>query len=208
MNRPLFVIGGGGHCKVVVSTLVQCGLSVDGILDDDSSKIGSSILGIPVRKTTADFISRKAEARAILAIGDNRTRKAVFGRFSTSQIEWISVIHPRASVHPSAKIGAGTVIFAGAVIQPDAVIGDHCIINTGALIDHDCSFGKFCHIAPGCTITGGVKAEEGVFLGAGTTVIPYKNIGSWAISGAGSTIISDIPAEITVAGCPARQILR
>ena len=32
MNNPLYVLGAGGHGKVVVSTLLACGFSVDGVL--------------------------------------------------------------------------------------------------------------------------------------------------------------------------------
>lgn len=37
----LYVLGAGGHAKVVVSTLLAAGLSVDGLFDDDPSKAGA-----------------------------------------------------------------------------------------------------------------------------------------------------------------------
>lgn len=208
MTYPLYVVGAGGHCKVVISTLLECGLLIEGILDDDRRKIGTVLLGIPVKETIDNFLSQNKPARGILALGDNKVRKTLYERFASSSMEWISAIHPKAYVHSSAIVGSGTVVFAGAVIQPDSVIGDHCIVNTGALIDHDCFFGDFCHIAPGCRVTGGIKAGEGVFLGAGTTIIPSKHIGEWSTAGAGSTIISDIPPRVTVIGTPAKLLSR
>lgn len=208
MTYPLYVIGAGGHCKVVLSTLLECDFSINGILDDNNNKIGDVCLGVSVVATITDFLSWEMPARAILAIGDNRTRKSLFKRLASASMEWISVVHPKTFVHSSARIGVGTIVFAGAVIQPDSIIGDHCIVNTGALIDHDCVFSDFCHIAPGCRITGGVTVDEGAFLGAGTTVIPGKHVGAWSIAGAGSTIVHDIPAGVTVIGTPATLLSR
>jgi sugar O-acyltransferase (sialic acid O-acetyltransferase NeuD family) len=208
MTCPLYVIGAGGHGKVVISTLQECGFFVDGVLDDDRTKIGDNVLGVPVIGTIDSFIARNERAKAIFAVGNNHTRKMLSERLSSVPVEWISAVHPRAWVHPSVRIREGTVVFAGAVIQPESVLGSHCIVNTGALIDHDCLIGDFCHIAPGCRITGGVTVGEGTFLGAGSTVIPGKTIGAWSITGAGSTIIRDLPPEITAVGTPARILSR
>lgn len=204
MNNPLYVLGAGGHGKVVVSTLLACGFSVDGVLDDDAGKTGTTVLGIPVIETIEAFILRKRKARAVCAVGDNKTRKELTVRLASFPVEWVTAVHPAALVHPSVRLGNGTIVFAGAIIQPETVIGAHCIVNTGALIDHDCIIGDFCHIAPGCRITGGVTAEEGAFLGAGATVIPGVVIGPWSVTGAGSTVIRDIRPGVTAAGSPAR----
>ena len=208
MNHPLYVIGAGGHGKVVVSTLLECGFAVDGALDDDAAKTGTTILDIPVIQTIESFILRKETARAICAVGENKNRKELSVRLAASPLEWITAVHPAAWIHSSVRLGEGTIVFAGAVIQPDTVLGAHCIVNTGALIDHDSVIGNFCHLAPGCRITGGVSVGEGAFLGAGATVIPGVVIGSWSAIGAGSTVIRDIPPGATAVGSPARIIKR
>lgn len=208
MRHPLYVIGAGGHGKVVVSTLLECDLVVHGVLDDDAAKTGTTVLDIPVTQTLESFILRKETARAVCAVGENKNRKKLSARLAASPLEWVTVVHPTAWIHSSVRLGEGTIVFAGAVIQPDVAIGDHCIVNTGALIDHDCVIGDFCHLAPGCRITGGVTVGEGAFLGAGATVIPGITIGSWSVIGAGSTVIRDIPPGATAVGSPARIIKR
>lgn len=204
MTRPIYVIGAGGHGKVVLSTLLECGYPVVGIIDDDTSKKGKTLLSIPVVGTLEDLISWDKPVRAVPGIGDNSTRKKLTACLAF--VEWISVIHPRAYVHSSARIGQGSVVFAGAVIQPDSRIGAHCIVNTGALIDHDCVLGDFCHAAPGCSIAGGVRIGEGAFLGTGSSIIPGRSVGAWTTAGAGSTIVYDVPASVTVVGTPAMPI--
>ena len=140
----------------------------------------------------------------IIAIGDNPLRRSVFERFQGAA--WISVIHPEAFVHPSVRIGDGTVVFAGAVIQTDAEIGNHAIVNTGATIDHDCVLDDFVHVAPGVHLAGCVKVGEGGFLGIGAAAIMSITIGEWTTVGAGSVVVRDLPANIVAVGNPARQV--
>ena len=90
---------------------------------------------MPVVGPLAD-LSARGYRKAIIAIGDNTLREKLAG--SIKNVEWVSVVHPHAYLHPSVQLGEGTVVFAGAVVQPDASIGAHVIVNTGATIDHDC----------------------------------------------------------------------
>jgi len=199
----LYLIGAGGHAKVVLSTILAAGLSVDGLFDDDPQKQGMEIMGIPILGTISDA-KRSSPARGILAIGDNRIRYRL--AHELLGWEWLTIVHPRAYVHPSAKLGPGTVVFAGAVIQPDAQVGAHVIINTGATVDHDCRIGDFVHLAPGVHLAGNVIVEEGAFVGIGAVAVPKIRVGAWAIVGAGAVVLEDIPPQVTAIGVPARPI--
>jgi len=199
----IIVLGAGGHAKVVIATLHAAGYQIERLLDDDPARQGGVILGTPVSGPLAD-VERYPGFRAVIAVGDNQARRQITERFHG--MEWVTVIHPQAIVHPSARFGAGTVVFAGAIIQPDAAIGNHAIINTGATIDHDCRIGDYAHIAPGCHLCGDVTIGDGALLGVGSVVIPGKNIGSRAVIGAGSVVVHDLPSGITAAGTPARPI--
>jgi sugar O-acyltransferase (sialic acid O-acetyltransferase NeuD family) len=193
------VIGAGGHGKVVVSSLLAARVNVPFVLDDDRQKWGTDVLGIPVRGPVAEA-ARHGDL-AILGIGRNDERKRLA---ETLTLEWAIVVHPRAWVHPSVRIGAGSVIFAGAVIQPDTVIGNHVIVNTGALVDHDCEIGRYAHVAPGVNLAGQVTVAEGVFLGIGSSAIPGVQIGEWTTVGAGAVVADDLPSEVVAVGVPAR----
>jgi sugar O-acyltransferase (sialic acid O-acetyltransferase NeuD family) len=195
----LYVIGAGGHAKVIISTLKACDLKISGIFDDNVNLKGHNILGIPVLGPVAESRNYKVK-KAIIGIGSNSIREAIAKEYGYN---WVSVIHPQAVVDPSVKIGKGSVVFAGAVINADTVLQDHAIINTGALIDHDCIIESFVHICPGTVLTGGVHVAEGSFLGAGTKVIPGKKIGQKSIVGAGSVVIKDLPGFCTAVGNPA-----
>lgn len=202
-SRPVAVIGAGGHAKVVISTLQAAGQTVAAVFDDDPVKWGSHLLGVPVRGPVAGL--REAGFRAaVIAVGDNADRQRIAG--GLSGLEWVSAIHPTAYVHPSARIGPGTVVFAGAAIQPDSAVGAHVIINTGAKVDHDCFLGDYVHLAPGVHLAGGARISPGSFLGVGVSVIQGVQIGEWTTVGAGAAVIGSLPARVTAVGVPARPV--
>ncbi|HOW53918.1 MAG TPA: acetyltransferase [Syntrophorhabdaceae bacterium] len=203
MGENVIVIGGGGHAKVVVSTLIELKIQIQAIYDDDPGKWGKDLCGVKIVGPLSDLEGLSDDA-AVLAIGDNRTRSILAERFRN--FRWLTAVHPRAFVHPSVSIGKGTVVFAGAVIQPDVMIGDHCIVNTNAAIDHDCALGDFTHVGPGACLAGEVSVKEGAFLATGGVAIIGRKIGKWSIVGAGGVVTEDIPDNVTAVGVPAKVI--
>lgn len=205
MNN-IYIIGAGGHSKVIIALLEDLNISVTGIVDDDYRKLNQEILGIPIIGSI-DYLKQLANShakiKAVIGIGNNAIRKNISEKFRYTAIEWLVAIHKHAYVHPSVHLGKGSVIFAGAIIQPDVVIGQHCIINTSAHIDHDCIIEDYVHIAPGTGLAGNVYVEEGAFMGIGSRAIPSSKIGQWSTIGAGATVIKNIPSHVTALGTPA-----
>jgi len=201
---PLVVIGAGGHAKVVIATARDAGHRDLRVVDDDPSRWGQSILGVPIAGPSAPVL-RDPDAVAVLAIGSNPTRKALA---DAARCAFAVVVHPSAVIHPSVILGAGTVVFAGTVIQPDTRIGGHGIVNTGASIDHDCAIGDCVHVAPGVRLAGGVTLGDGVLVGIGSAIIPGIAVGAWATIGAGAAVVRDVAARTTVVGVPAAPIPR
>ncbi len=194
-ENKVIVIGAGGHAKEVISTVNACGREVLAV-DDDPEKWGSDVLGVEV-----SALDEKCGNGAIIAIGNNGRRK---DRARSLSFRWETIVHPVAWVAPSAKLGQGTVVFAGAIIQPDVVIGEHVIVNTGATISHDCVVGDFAHIAPGAHLAGGVQIGEGALIGIGSSLIPQVNVGAWTTVGAGAAVIGNLPEHVVAVGVPAR----
>lgn len=197
----IFVVGAGGHAKVILSALLAAEATVLGVYDDDPTKRGTEVLRVPVLGTIREFHNTKGNA-GVIAVGDNLTRHQIASQFPSAK--WVTVNHPRAYVHESASLGPGTVVFAGAVVQAGARIGRHCIINTGATVDHDCVVGDFCHVAPGCNLGGTVTLAEGVFMGIGSVAIPGTRVGAWTKVGAGAAVVTDLPDRVVAVGVPAR----
>jgi sugar O-acyltransferase (sialic acid O-acetyltransferase NeuD family) len=104
------------------------------------------------------------------------------------------------------QVGPGTLVAAGAVINPGVVIGKNVIVNTLACIEHDCTIENGVHVAPGARLAGHVRVGSGAWIGIGATIIDKITIGKHSIIGAGSVVIRNIPADVVVAGVPARRI--
>ena len=202
-SKPVAVIGAGGHGKVV-ATLQAAGFHVSGVYDDDPGKWGQKVLGVPVVGPT-ELLAEGATYAAVIGIGDNRARSEMAKRLGGT-CNWVTVVHPQAYVHPSVRLGRGTVVFAGAVIQPEAVLGEHCIVNTGATIDHDCVVGSFSHIAPGAHLAGGVRVGVGALIGVGSAIVPGVSVGDCSVVGAGAVVVRDVPDRTAVVGVPARPV--
>lgn len=200
----VLIIGAGGHAKVVADILRAQGINVLGYLDDEASLHGQERLGFPVLGPIDAYRDFNSDG-LIIGIGSNSTRCAIATRLSDVPGNlWLNAIHPQAVIAPSVHLGVGVIIAAGAVINPDTVIGDHVIINTGATVDHDCIIGRCVHIGPGVHLAGNVQIDDECFVGIGAVAIPGCHIGAKSVIGAGTVVISDIPAEVTAKGVPAR----
>ena len=186
----LWIIGAGGHAKVVVETARAAGEAVAGLIDDRPHLHGIRILGALVVGGTDSIPDG---ARCVVAIGDSRIRQKVVSELA-DRVTWATVIHPRAEVAYDVSIGPGTVVFAMAVVQTSSDIGQHAIINTAAVVEHDDRLADFAQLATGAKLTGAVTVGEGAFLGAGAVVLPGVAVGAWSVVGA-----------VTAATYPARS---
>lgn len=203
MNERVVVIGGSGHAKVLVDIMEQ---SVDteivGFVNIDEHE---TLYGYP-RLGNDDVLPAIFDSgvrSALVAIGDNRRRKAAIDMLRKCGFKLINAISPAAVVSKYVRAGEGIAVLPGAVVNAGTHLEDGVIVNTNASIDHDCSVGKCVHVAPGANVAGCVRLEEGVLLGAGSSVIPGVTIGSWTIVGAGAAVVSDLPANIVAVGVPA-----
>lgn len=194
----LVIYGAGGHGRVVADAAHAAGLHILGFVDDAPDS------PLPLRWPMLENDPHQlSEAHWIVGIGDNRTREQIGRRLSAEARPLASVIHPRAIVSASAKLGQGVFIGPGAVVHSDAVLGDGAIVNSGAIVEHDCRLESYCHIAPGAVLGGGVTVGAGALVGLNASVLPCVSIGQYSIIGAGSVVTRVIPANRTAVGAPA-----
>jgi len=210
--KKIVIIGAGGLGREVLATLRACNEArrewdVLGFLDPDPKFTGSKVGGIPVHggdgwcTTNSD-----PSVRYVCAIGNPRMRSRVVEKLSEMNCKFAAVVHPQVQVPESVQIGVGTVVMAGTQFTTDAKVGSHVVIYLNCSITHDVSIGDFCTIPPGCHLSGACSLETGVELGTGVSVLPRRRIGAWAVIGAGSVVIDDIPADSTAVGVPCRVI--
>lgn len=194
----MILFGAGGHAKVIVDILKRNNITIDRVLDDNSSS--KDILGVVVEKNN---LTANDHFEAIISIGNNEIRKDIAKKYS---LRYQTAIHPKSVIASDVEIGEGTVVMANASINPDVKIGKHCIINTNAVVEHDCEIGDYVHISPNAAIAGNVGIGEGTHVGIGASVIQGLKVGTWVKIGAGAVIIEDIPDFATVVGNPGKII--
>ena len=189
----VYVIGNGGHAKVIRSILKQ--------------KPDMDFAGFVEEKDEDDFLTKNKgkETKISLAIGigENSIRQKLYDKFAALGYAFPIIQSVQAAVVGDTKIGAGTVIMPGAIINADACIGKACVINSGAIIEHDVQMDDFASAAPGSVVSGGCSVGEGAYIGANATMIQNKKIGRWSVLGAGAALISDLEANVMAAGVPA-----
>jgi sugar O-acyltransferase (sialic acid O-acetyltransferase NeuD family) len=206
MTKKLAIVGASGHGKVIADIAEQLGYSVN--FYDDAYTSKAYIKHWPIQGTCADLIAlTKTDINCgidvVIAIGNNETRQQKVKLLQQANVNLITLIHPTAVISQYAAIASGTVVFAGAVINAFAKIGMGCIINTAAIIEHDCVIDDFAHICPNVALAGGVTVGTKSWIGIGSQVKQLITIGENCLIGAGSTVVKNIPDNVTVFGSPA-----
>lgn len=215
--RPLILIGGGEHARVVADAALSSGLwQVVAVADPSpSADLLASTLGVD-RLDSDESVRERLEASAgsgpgrpwlIVAVGgivDGRARERVAARFEHER--WASVVHRTAWVSPTARTDPGAVVMAGAVMNAGAHAGAHSIINTGAVVEHDVMVGAFARIGPGATVGGGTVIGPGALIGLGAAVRDHVTIGAAATVAMGAVVTTSVEAHAVVGGVPARPL--
>ncbi len=200
-RTPLFVLGAGGHGKVVAEAARACGaFDFRGFVDHDRSRWGTEWDGVPIHGSP-DALD--ADASIALGVGDNRARSEAMRGLDGKRIA--TVVHPSAVVARTARLGDGTYVGPMAVVHADAEIGRGCIVNSAAVVEHDCRLGDYVHVSPRATLGGGVTVGEGTHLGLGAVLLPGLSVGAWTTLGAGAVMVESLPDRVTAMGVPARQ---
>jgi UDP-N-acetylbacillosamine N-acetyltransferase len=191
MSKKIFILGAGGHGKVVGEIAFLNGFTDIIFLDDNYTNINNYPFSIKGSIKEFDNIYNQKDAWFV-GIGDNHIRKNLIEKFDHFSKNLINLIHPSAVKSNFSNYDNGICIMANAVINPGCKIKRGSIINTSASIDHDCEIGSFVHIAPNVALSGNVTVGECSFVGTGSSIHPGISIGNNVKIGVGSKIFKNI----------------
>lgn len=161
---------------------------------------GSSFYGMPiVARVTGSHIT--LGERVVL------TSNSYFTALGVARPCILRTMRPKASITIGSDSGlSGVVICAAESVQ----IGKECLFGADVLIaDNDFHpiepdgrrFAKFDSVQAARIVIG-----DNVFIGTRSMVLKGVKIGANSVIGAGSVVVSDIPAGVVAAGVPARVL--
>lgn len=200
--KKIAIVGASGHGKVVADLAELCGFGV--FFYDDVYPSKEFVEHWPILGSLDDLLCiNNIYDAAIVAIGDNQVRMELSEQLIKAGFNLPILIHPSSTVSQYASINSGTVVLANSVINAFAKIGRNCIVNTGSIVEHDCILGDGIHLSPSVALAGATKIEDRAWLGIGAVTKQLSEIGSDTIIGANSTVIHNIPSNVTAIGSPA-----
>ena len=133
-----------------------------------------------------------------------------------------------AQVREEARLGRDCTVGRGAYVGTGVAIGDRVKIQNLAQVYEPAVVEDGVFLGPAVVLTNdefpravlpdgtlkgtddwtavGVTVREGASVGARTVCVAPVTIGRWAMVGAGSTVVHDVPDFALVVGSPARRI--
>ena len=159
--KKLLILGAGGFGQMIRETAALLGYEIVAFLDDAAK--GADVIG-----KCCDYKEKLEEyPTAVAAFGNNNTRLFWTEQLLSAGYQVPAIVHPSATVSPSAVLKEGCFVMQRAVVNTHTVIGQAALINSGSVVDHDSVIGAGAHVGLGsivkanCTIPSRKKVEAG-----------------------------------------------
>lgn len=207
-DRPVIVVGAGGHGQVVAEALQAAGRLVLGFVDP--APAGAELAGLPVLGGDA-WLTTEGDYELANGLGGTGARaggggrRALQARLEAAGFRFTEVRHPSSVVSPHADIGPGAQLLARSVVQTGARIGAGAIVNTGAIVEHGCVIGAFSHCATGSILCGDVTVGADAHIGAGAVIRQGVALEDGVVVGAGAVVLDPGAGPGPLVGVPARR---
>lgn len=211
MNKKILLIGGGGHCKSVLDSLLELNEYQEIGIVDREENLGKLVLDVPVVGCDDNLSALfkcgfKYAFITIGSIGNPATRIKLFKLLCEIGYEIPVIIDNSAKVSKYARLESGAYIGKQCIVNAGTTIKKGAIINSGSIIEHDCKIGSFAHIAPGSVLGGEVIIGCDTHIGLNSSVKQQVVIGKHTIIGMGSVVLKNIPDNTLAYGNPCREV--
>ena len=208
MGKKLLLIGGGGHCRSVLDSVLSSNEYEEvGIIDSaDNAYLGAPVIG---SDDDVPRLFREGWKEAFItvgSIGNTEIRRRLYNMVKDIGFIVPTIIDPSAVIGKGVTIDEGTFVGKRAVINTGTLVGVCAIINTGAILEHDFIVGDFSHLSPGTVLCGQVQIGNDSHVGAGSVVRQLIEIGERSIVGAGSVVVKDVSSNVRAFGNPCKAV--
>lgn len=201
----VLVISAGGFGRSLVNTIrtdPACGVDwqIGGYLDSRAelaAKTDLPILGDPL------LYQAGHGQTFVCALGEPALRRRYAAPLLAQGASFISL---RTGLPPAGGIEMGCGCFFEPQVRMgvDCQLGDFVMIQSTSVIGYEVRIGHYSTIGAFVFIGGGAQVGENVIIHPHSTILPKVRIGDGAVVGAGSVVMADVPAGVTVLGNPAK----
>lgn len=213
MLKKIVLIGAGGFGREVAASLIRTinwyepTYEFLGFLDDGAQfQTGSEIDGYPWLGNRNWILDHKDEVVCTCTIGNAALKRKIQSELMQKGVHFETIIEKTAYIAPNVEIGSGCVLYGGVKISVNCKIGAGVLLNDGVKIGHDVTIGDYTSIMPDTGISGGCQIGEEVDIGGHAFLIPSRKVGDRARIAAGSIVFSNVKADTTVLGNPAKRM--
>jgi sugar O-acyltransferase (sialic acid O-acetyltransferase NeuD family) len=214
-SPELLLVGSGGFARETAEAVralnaVRPTWDLKGFLDDDPSREGEIVGGLPVLGPS-DLVYERPDARIVICTGrpDNYvSRRMIAERLGLEHERYATIVHPAATVGTTCRIGGGSVLLANVDLTADVEVGRHVAVMPQVVLTHDVRVEDYATLGSGVRVGGAARIAENAYIGSGACVRERLTIGERAMIGMGAMVTRDVPPERLWYGAPARDVDR
>lgn len=169
----ILIYGSKEFAQTVAELVRHCGHELSGMVDDYNA--GAHILGGLDEVSHAYPPSVYAVALGI-GYADLQARWRAWQRIQSLGYRAPPLVHPRAYVADSVRVGEGVMVMAGAIVDVRVTLGDLVVVWPGACVNHDSFIDENTFISPNVTVCGSVKIGRDSFIGAASVIADHLEL--------------------------------
>lgn len=153
-KKNLLILGAGqyGHVAQEIAEAMCCFEVIDFLDDINPLAVGK----------LADYAFWQGKySYAAVAIGNPQLRMQWLDKLERAGFELPVLIHPKAYVSPSAKLGKGSIVEPMAVVNAEVVVECGGLLCAGCVVNHNAHVMSVCQIDCNAVVASNVIVPEG-----------------------------------------------